>query len=147
MDEWIADLSASPGTQHAYFRGRHLHGTTLPLPSGYTGAVVHVTEKTVPRTQAQTHAQTQARDQELHDYDGDDDAEHEDIDESAEVKIAEQIGTFDAVVVWDHGGPVDAERDMYIRGVREWIGFAESMHVEDDDDLEDGAEAERKTAV
>tara|TARA_R110002003_G_scaffold12_2_gene806 strand:- start:4105 stop:4512 length:408 start_codon:yes stop_codon:yes gene_type:complete len=133
------------GTQHAYFRGRHLHGTTLPLPSGYTGAVVHVTEKTAPRTQARTHEQTQARDQALHDDDGDD-AEHEDT-EIEEVKIAEQIGTFDAVVVWDHGGRVDAERDMYIRGMREWIGFAESMHVEDDEDDGDDAEAGGKKAV
>jgi ribonuclease H2 subunit C len=90
------------------------------------------------------HIQAQTRDQALHD-DDDDDVEAE--GEIEEVKVAEQIGTFDAVVVWDHGGPVDAERDMYIRGVREWIGFAESMHVEDDEDDGDDPEAEGKKTV
>lgn len=49
-----------------------------------------------------------------------------------EVKIAEQIGEFDEVVVWGHGGTVDEGSDMFVRGVREWVGFAESMHCDEE---------------
>ena len=51
-----------------------------------------------------------------------------------EVKIAEQIGSFDEVVVWGHGGTVDEGSDMFVRGLREWVGFAESMHCDEEDD-------------
>lgn len=58
-----------------------------------------------------------------------------------EVKIAEQIGEFEEIVVWGHGGVVDEEGDMYVRGLREWVGFAEAMHCD-----EDGDEVEGKTS-
>ena len=54
-----------------------------------------------------------------------------DVDEEAEkveVKIVEQVGSFEEVVIWGHGGEVDASQDCYVRGLGEWIGFAESMH-------------------
>lgn len=65
----------------------------------------------------------------------------EDMDEVVhelpeEVKIAEQIGEFDEVVVWGHGGAVDEGSDMFVRGVREWVGFAESMHCDVEDEEE-----------
>lgn len=106
------------GTPHAYFRGRHLHGTPLALPSTHTGAFLQVTEKNLqqPRSQAV------------------DEEDEEDEQETAEVKIAERIGEFDEVVVWGHGGQVEAGQDMFIRGVQEWIGFAEAMHGEEGDE-------------
>ncbi|KAF2032488.1 ribonuclease H1 small subunit [Setomelanomma holmii] len=115
------------GTQHAHFRGRHLHGTPLSLPTNYTGVVLNVIDKTLPlpRTQAQGL------------QDDNDDAD-EDMDaETEEIKIAEQIGEFDEIVVWEHGGEVDKERDGFARGLREWIGFAESMHVDEDEGEEE----------
>ncbi|KAH7061940.1 ribonuclease H2, subunit C, partial [Paraphoma chrysanthemicola] len=116
------------GTQHAYFRGRHLHGTKLPLPENYTGVVLNVTDKEAPKTQTQAHQRQQAQ----HD---EDDAEDEDglEDMDVEVKIAEQIGEFDEIMVWEHGGQVDEERDGFVRGVREWTGFAETMHVDEEE--------------
>jgi ribonuclease H2 subunit C len=57
---------------------------------------------------------------------------------SVEVKIAEQIGEFDQVIVWGHGGEVDEGSDAFIRGMNEWVGFAESMHVHEDEDEQDG---------
>jgi ribonuclease H2 subunit C len=105
------------GTQHVHFRGRHLHGTTLPLPENYTGAVLRVTEKLVPQ-----------------DWRGE--AEDEVEEAMVEVKIAERIGEFDEIVVWEHGGRVDEERDVYVRGVREWIRWAECMHGGGEEDTQ-----------
>lgn len=104
---------------HAYFRGRRLHGTTLKLPENYTGAVVQTTEKTLPQKARRAE----------------DDEENE--EEQVEVKIAETLGEFDEVVVWGHGGVVDEKEDVYVRGVREWIEFAEAMHGVDEEDEED----------
>jgi ribonuclease H2 subunit C len=58
-----------------------------------------------------------------------------------EVKVAEQVGEFDEVVVWGHGGEVDGSQDMFIRGMNEWVGFAESMHVDEEEDTQ---ESEKK---
>jgi len=62
--------------------------------------------------------------------------------ETEDIKIAEQIGSFDSIVVWEHGGKVDEEKDGYVRGVREWIGWAESMHC-DEEEEEEGAQTEK----
>lgn len=60
--------------------------------------------------------------------------------EDVEVMIAEQIGEFDEIVVWGHRGRVDADVEGagVMRGIREWVGFAESMHVEDDEEGDEG---------
>ncbi|KAH7130389.1 ribonuclease H2, subunit C [Dendryphion nanum] len=107
------------GKDHAYFRGRHLHGTAVPLPANYAGAVLNVTEKDLPETPGDKSGV-------------DEDPEGEDDDMKVEVKIAEQIGTFDEMMVWKHGSVVDEKADIYVRSVEEWIGFAEAMHCEDD---------------
>jgi ribonuclease H2 subunit C len=57
------------------------------------------------------------------------------------VVVAEKLGAFDEVVVWGHGSAVDEKEDAYVRGIREWIGFAEAMHNEDDE--EDGKDKKR----
>ncbi|EUC38241.1 hypothetical protein COCCADRAFT_83550 [Bipolaris zeicola 26-R-13] len=111
------------GTQHAHFRGRHLHGTVLPLPENYTGAILAVTEKQLPQSRRPTES--------------DGDETMEDGEEGAipvEVKIAEQVGEFDEVVIWGHGGEVDPGQDMFVKGLKEWVGFAESMHLDADDE-------------
>jgi ribonuclease H2 subunit C len=117
------------GTQHAYFRGRHLHGTSLPLPENYTGAILTVTDKQLSQSRTQVQSN------------GDDMMEDgEDETMPVEVKIAEQVGEFDEVVVWGHGGEVDAGQDMFVKGLREWVQFAESMHIDGDE----GADADEK---
>jgi ribonuclease H2 subunit C len=60
------------------------------------------------------------------DAEEDEDAEEESM--PVDVAIAEQVGEFEEVVIWGHGGEVDASQDMFIRGMTEWVGFAESMH-------------------
>ncbi|KAH9881813.1 hypothetical protein J1614_000984 [Plenodomus biglobosus] len=120
----------SNSTQHVHFRGRHLHGTPVALPEGYTGAVLHVTDKQLPLAQRQAHDQRHLRES------SSEDAEVEDL--GVEVSIAEQVGQFDEVVVWGHGGLVDESRDLYVRGLREWVGFAESMHYEEEEQRTEG---------
>jgi ribonuclease H2 subunit C len=112
------------GKRHAYFRGRHLHGTALPLPNNYTGAILHVTDKQLPQSRTQPPEPPAGED--------DEDAEAEESI-PVEVKIAEQIGQFDEFIVWGHGGEVDASGDVFIRGMNEWVGFAESMHLDEDE--------------
>ncbi|KAF2129456.1 ribonuclease H1 small subunit [Dothidotthia symphoricarpi CBS 119687] len=111
----------SKGTQHVHFRGRHLHGTVVPLPEKYTGAVLHVTDKQLPQSRSQTRAEGSG-----------DEEEEEGVAE--EIKIAEQVGEFEDMVVWGHGGQVDVGQDMFVRGLTEWVGFAESMHVDEEED-------------
>jgi ribonuclease H2 subunit C len=118
------------GKQHAYFRGRHLHGTTLPLPENYTGAILHVTDNQLPQTRVQPVSRNE---------EGGNDGEEE-VEEQipVEVKIAEQVGTFEELVVWGHGGEVEGSQDMFVRGMEEWVGFAESMHVDEEEDVQAG---------
>lgn len=110
-------ISHGAGTSHAYFRGRHLYGTSIALPENYTGAILHVTDKPLPPKR-----------------DAKESAEEDDEDETekVDVMIAERQGTFDEVMVWGHGGVVDEKEDAYVRGIKEWIGFAEAMHEEED---------------
>lgn len=123
---YIADV------QHVHFRGRHLHGTRLPLPSNYTGAVLRVTDNVAPRVQRQ-----------VQDQDGGNDDEDDVQEEIVEVKIADQIGEFEDIVVWGHGEQIDASQDVYVKGMEEWIGFAEKIHV----DEEDGEASSAKSAT
>jgi ribonuclease H2 subunit C len=126
------------GTQHVHFRGRHLHGTSIPLPSTHAGAVLHVTDEIAPKTTIQSSS-TKAQQQD-DDQDDDDDG---DMGEEVEVKVAKQIGSFDEIVIWEHGGTVDAERDGFVRGLGEWVEWAGRMHCEDDEE-DDGVEGDAK---
>ncbi|CAN9212564.1 unnamed protein product [Alternaria alternata] len=112
------------GKRHSYFRGRHLHGTALPLPNNYTGAILRVTDQQLPQSQTQP--------QQLPADEDDEDAETEESI-PVEVNIAEQVGEFDQVIVWGHGGEVDGSGDAFVRGMSEWVGFAESMHIDEEE--------------
>jgi ribonuclease H2 subunit C len=114
-------------TKHVYFRGRHLHGTTHALPAKYTGAILNMTEKDLPSSMSTNLPSAHANS-----------VEDEDEDEPLpETKIAEKIGEFDEVVVWGHGGVVDEGDEGVSRGLKEWIGFAEAMHVDEEDEDEE----------
>ncbi|CAO2654573.1 Nn.00g113060.m01.CDS01 [Neocucurbitaria sp. VM-36] len=123
--ELNAHASNDIGTQHVHFRGRHLHGTALPLPKKYTGVVLDITEKKLPSAPSREVSSTR-RDEGLDDG-VDDDAGEE---EGEDVLIAEEMGRFEEIVVWGHGGTVDEEGEGVVRAVREWVGFAESMHCD-----------------
>ena len=45
-------------------------------------------------------------------------------DEVGEVKILKKVSSFDNVVLWKHGSLVEGD-DAFVKGLDEWIGFAE----------------------
>ena len=58
-------------------------------------------------------------------------------EEEEEVRVMEEMGTFEEVVVWGHGGVV-GEGDEFVRGVGEWVGFAEGVHLDSESEGEEG---------
>ncbi|KAK8192016.1 ribonuclease H2, subunit C [Phyllosticta capitalensis] len=97
------------GTQTTFFRGRKLKGKELKLPDGYRGALLSTTNRTLPKDNVQA-------------------GEEEDDDEEAEIRVIEEVGQFDRVVVWGHESVPDEAEDPYSRGLTEWLSFAEAMH-------------------
>ncbi|KAK0119823.1 hypothetical protein ONS95_011255 [Cadophora gregata] len=104
------------GKTIAYFRGRKLHGKVLKVPSKYRGVVVEKTERVLPRAPVQTQ-----NDQ----VEGE---EEEEEDEEPEVKVMEEQAGFEEIVVWGHEMIPDGMADPYVRGLEDWIAFAESIH-------------------
>lgn len=92
------------GKNTAYFRGRKLQGREVKLPKGYTGVVL------APKATSNDRKM----------YDGDE-------EDMIEETISEEVVTFDGVMVWDHGAMPDESSDPYLRGVEEWISFAETV--------------------
>lgn len=54
-------------------------------------------------------------------------AEEEGEDERIEVRLMEEVGEFDEVVVWGHEAVPDETEDAYSKGISEWISFAEAV--------------------
>ena len=102
------------GQKTAYFRGRKLHGKTMKLPAGYHGAVV---EKGEPKPV----------DADAINGDGDAEIPEEDREEPLEVGALSGKTSFDEIVVWGHEAVADSSDDPYVRGVEEWISFAEQV--------------------
>ena len=47
-------------------------------------------------------------------------------EDAEEVKILQEIGSFDEVVLWGHESMVEGD-DAFVKGLGEWIGFAEAV--------------------
>lgn len=99
-----------------------------------------MTDKSLPAQQSSSSRQSQHHtsnvldDDQYDEQDGVGEDEGDDREVMEEVKVAEQIGTFDEIIVWEHDGPVDQERDGYVRGLKEWVGWAGCMHGDDEED-------------
>ncbi|CAI6342107.1 unnamed protein product [Periconia digitata] len=117
-------------TQHAYFRGRHLLSTPILLPENYTGAVMQTTNTPHTSTKTMHHGRTMSASQNDHDEDSEQDGDHVEMD--VEVMQTNILASFSEVLVWGHAEAVDDAKDAFVRGVREWIGFAEGMHLEEE---------------
>lgn len=70
--------------------------------------VLTTTEKTLPR---------------------EDNADEEEAEADADVGIMEEIAEFDHVVLWGHEALPDELVDPFVRGLGEWIEFAEKVCV------------------
>ncbi|KAJ9644750.1 hypothetical protein H2201_006098 [Coniosporium apollinis] len=125
------------GKATAYFRGRKLRGRAVKIPEGYRGVVLNTTDKLLP----QTHTPHEPSPGALEEDDDDEDAE-----QPTEIKVAEEVASFDAVVVWGHDTLPEATDDPYAKGVEEWIAFAEVMHSWQGSESTGAEKVEAKTA-
>ncbi|KAI5362834.1 Putative ribonuclease H2, subunit C [Septoria linicola] len=115
---WTARPCSDPKfpktSQEVHLRGRKLRGKQVKLPEGYTGVVAKKTEKLLPQQQPAVSR------------DGEDEEDEEESSMPAEVKVMEQVGSFGEIMVWAHEAVPESE-DVYVKGIEEWIGFAESV--------------------
>jgi ribonuclease H2 subunit C len=107
-----ANFSSQDGMKTAYFRGRKLHGKTLALPKGYRGVVA---EKKAPEADPSRRA---VEDPDIVDLD------REDEPELGSLHVQAQ---FDDLVIWGHESVADASSDPYVRGLEEWLDFANQV--------------------
>jgi len=89
-----------------------LHGRRVKLPEGYRGVLLSSTDETLPKGSLPK--------------DDTDDVEEEQLVE--EVGIMEETAEFEEVMVWGHEVLPDDAADPYVRGVEEWIAFAQRAH-------------------
>lgn len=94
-------------TSVAYFRGRKLQGKKVDLPEGYRGSVLQTTTQKLPQPVPDAM-----------------DDEYEDGAE--EVKIVEEVASFEDITLWGHDMLPVAE-DAYSKGLTEWIALAEAV--------------------
>ncbi|KAK2070573.1 hypothetical protein P8C59_005058 [Phyllachora maydis] len=110
-DSYWRPTQSKDGLGHtAYFRGRKLHGRTVPLPDGYTGLV------------AETVAAAPAADA----------GEAPDLErgEEPEPELGglEVRAGFDDVVVWGHDTAAEAATVPHVRAMEEWLDLADKIH-------------------
>jgi len=102
------------GTTTAFFRGRKLRGKKIALPEGYEGAVLKKTDKKVIAKPSMP-------------VPGDEDgADNAIAPKEVETLIMDQHARFGEIMVWDHEA-VPEGTDVYVKGIEEWIGFAEAV--------------------
>ena len=53
--------------------------------------------------------------------------DEEDDEEPEPVKILEQVSTFEEIMVWGHD-QLPAPDDPFVKGLEEWISFAEAIN-------------------
>ncbi|OAL40366.1 hypothetical protein AYO20_00102 [Fonsecaea nubica] len=54
-------------------------------------------------------------------------AEEDDDDPPEPVKVLEELSTFEEVIVWGHDA-VPTNEDTFVKGIEEWVAFAEAIH-------------------
>ncbi|KAL4806426.1 ribonuclease H2 non-catalytic subunit-domain-containing protein [Aspergillus unguis] len=96
--------------QTAYFRGRKLRGRRVQIPEGYEGVVAAHSDREMQTT---TERETVG----------------EESEQEEPVKVLEKQADFKDYVVWSHE-TVPAADDPFVKGVEEWVKFAEAMHTE-----------------
>lgn len=95
----------------AHFRGRKLYGRSAKIPEGYRGILVRSTDRACDKFQR---------------IDDLDDKEDEEM--SIEARKLVEEAEFEEIVVWGHEVlPADLD-DVYIKGIKEWIKFAEQVY-------------------
>ncbi|KAK5731200.1 hypothetical protein LTR15_001139 [Elasticomyces elasticus] len=130
---WTPQHSSDKKTSTAYLRGRKLRGRVVKLPAGYQGVLLQKTDR-----YAQPNADTQQGASRRTPLDEEDDLNEALDDDEGEVKVMEQKAVFDEVVVWGHE-VLPEDGDEYVKGIEEWIAFAEAMHGTHDHDASENS--------
>ncbi len=107
------------GKLEAYFRGRKLKGKEVKIPDGYTGTVL---------SKADTGNEAAEETTKQHEIYGNELEEEEDEKGEGleEVQALGEVASFDSIVLWGHESLVEGD-DPFVKGVEEWIGFAEAV--------------------
>ncbi|EEQ83260.2 uncharacterized protein BDCG_00065 [Blastomyces dermatitidis ER-3] len=123
---------SNPDTATAYFRGRRLRGRRVLIPEGYEGVLASTDSSLqLAALESGTKKNDQGRSHRNFDLEEDeDDDHHDDSDEDywKSFAVVEKQGSFSDFMVWDHE-KVPAADDPFVKGVSEWIRFAEAMHA------------------
>ncbi|KAK0944200.1 hypothetical protein LTR29_004332 [Friedmanniomyces endolithicus] len=114
-------------TSTAYLRGRKLRGRVVKVPKGYRGYLLQKTERDATALASSVTGQGAERAGLVEDNGDGLEGGDEEEDEVEEVKMMEQKAVFDEMVVWGHEVLPDGG-DEYVKGVEEWIAFAEAIH-------------------
>ena len=114
------DWCVVDGKLEAYFRGRKLKGREVMVPGGYRGSICSQANKGSEAGE-ETTGGCEGNGEEL-EVDKDD----EEIGEEGEVQKLEEVASFDEIVLWGHESLVEGD-DPFLKGVEEWIGFAEAV--------------------
>ena len=83
----------------------------MDVPKGYRGVIVQEAGK----------EKIAVQDMNIGDLDGEEGEE-----EQEEVTVLNEVGLFDKVVIWNHESVVDGD-DAFVKGLGEWIGFAQAV--------------------
>jgi len=82
----------------------------------HAGVMIQKTDKTLPKA---PEPQPEEIDQDM--------SADEDADVPEDVKIMQEIASFDNITVWGHESlPSDTE-DVYVKGVDEWVKLAQAV--------------------
>lgn len=111
IDHGIISLTMPLVKPVSYFRGREFHGKVLKVPEGYEGAILHVTDRDLP---GEAEGEKEG-------------AEEDEEEQHQEIKVAEQIASFNEFVVWGHEAVAQEAEDPYARAVTEWVELASAV--------------------
>ena len=106
------------GSLEAYFRGRKLKGKEVKLPEGYQGVIARSGGKEQDAMQRQ-----------FTDLSDSEDVDNRNVEET---DILQEVGSFDEVIIWGHESLVEGD-DAFVKGLGEWIGFAEAVRFRSPD--------------
>lgn len=92
------------------------------------GVVAESTDRYLPQPLKPTSVPTYTTiDDDIEIEEADQDEDDEDDEPSEPVRLLQQVSTFSQVVAWGHDAVPDAD-DSFVKGVQDWIAFAQALH-------------------
>ena len=82
----------------------------MKMPKGYRGVVVSSTDRILPKSKSVVAEE-----------------EDEEDEDEPDVKIMEEQSEFNDLMLWGHEALPDDNVDPYVRGMEEWIAFADQV--------------------